>query len=262
MATTDLPLASPDDINPADETVAGSARQVVDASSATVSMSAVNAVNADTVSAAASAIATAKTGSLDATGCAVGLAQVDGNATISLSAAPIVSAKGDATFRQAYASAFISGGDVSISQGGAPLIIGREITIDTGAAAVARRKRRQGPPRVGRAAVRAPRRRGRGLPRAAGHEGRADTGSGAARRVRPRSRRPVPLGQTGLRVAPRVADLDAPRRLKLGLRCFGDQRDRREVAPILLACGRELAEHESGRVLGHLDLENDRREPR
>ena len=72
MATTDLPLASPDDINPADETVAGSARQVVDASSATVSMSAVNAVNAETVSAAASAIATAKTGSLDATGCAVG----------------------------------------------------------------------------------------------------------------------------------------------------------------------------------------------
>ena len=98
-------------------------------------MSAVNAVNADTVSAAASAIATAKTGSLDATGCAVGLAQVDGDANICLSAAPIVSAKGDATFRQAYASAFISGGDVSISQGGAPLIIGREITIDTGGAA-------------------------------------------------------------------------------------------------------------------------------
>ncbi len=131
MATTDLPLPVPEN-GPAEEDVARSSLETVDATSATVSMSAVGTVNAETLSTAASAIATAKTGPIDATGCAIGLAQVDGDAAVSLSVVPILSAKGGATFRQSYASAFVSGGDVSVSQGGAPLIIAREVNIDTG----------------------------------------------------------------------------------------------------------------------------------
>jgi len=133
MATTDLPIPGAED-TPAPELLARTARAAVDASSVTSSMCAIGTAQADTFSAALSAIATAKTGSLEATGSAVLLTQADGDVNISLSAAPIVSAKGNATFRQAYASAFISGGDVSISQGGAPFIIGREIAIESGGA--------------------------------------------------------------------------------------------------------------------------------
>jgi len=134
MATTDLPLPVPEN-DSAETVVARTSRETIDTSSAAVSMSAVGTVNTETLSAAASALGTVKAGSVDATGCAVGLAQVDGDVAVSLSAVPILSAKGGATFRQSYASAFISGGDVSISQGGAPLIVGREITVDTGGAA-------------------------------------------------------------------------------------------------------------------------------
>jgi hypothetical protein len=131
MATTDLPLPASED-TPAGEVITRASRDTIDATSANISLSAVGTANADSISAAASAIATANTSALETTACAVGLAQVDGDATVSLSAIPIMSAKGSVTFRQAYASAFISGSDVSISQGGAPLIIGREISIDTG----------------------------------------------------------------------------------------------------------------------------------
>jgi len=134
MATTDLPIPGAEEPS-AEEVVARTARGTVEGPSVTASMCAIGTANTEKLSAAACAIATAKTENLEATASAVLLTQADGDVNISLSASPIVYAKGNATFRQAYASAFVSGGDVSISQGGAPVIVGREITIDSGGGA-------------------------------------------------------------------------------------------------------------------------------
>lgn len=97
-------------------------------------LEAVATAEADTINVTASAIASARTQSLTTTGSAVGLAQVEGDAHISLSAVPLVVAKGDAEFRQAYASAFIASNEVSVTQGGAPLIMGRSVSVKTGGA--------------------------------------------------------------------------------------------------------------------------------
>lgn len=100
----------------------------------TASLSVVGSANAESISATGCAIATARASSLGATGSAVGLVQTDGDATVSLSAVPLIVARGDAEFRQAYASAFIAGGSVAVSQGGSPLIMGKQVTVDSGGA--------------------------------------------------------------------------------------------------------------------------------
>lgn len=82
-----------------------------------------------------SAIGTAQTDELSATGSAIGIASVAGDAAISMSAVPLLSAKGDATFRQSYASAFVAGETINVSQGGAPMMLAKHISIDHGAAA-------------------------------------------------------------------------------------------------------------------------------
>lgn len=80
-----------------------------------------------------SAIGTAHTTDLSATGTAIGIASVDGDASVTMSAVPLLSAKGNATFRQSYASAFLAGDTIDVSQGGAPVMIAKHITIDHGA---------------------------------------------------------------------------------------------------------------------------------
>ena len=81
-----------------------------------------------------SAIATAQVGSLEAVGSAVGFANVSGDATVTASATPIVYAKGNVSVRQSYTSAVLAGGDMEISQAGAPLIIGKRLSVSQGGA--------------------------------------------------------------------------------------------------------------------------------
>ncbi len=81
-----------------------------------------------------SAIATAQVGSLEAVGSAVGFANVSGDATVTASATPVVYAKGNVSVRQSYASAVLAGGDMEISQAGAPLIIGKRLNVSQGGA--------------------------------------------------------------------------------------------------------------------------------
>jgi hypothetical protein len=90
------------------------------------------ALEAQTLQANLSAIATAQTGSLEAVGSAVGFANVAGDASLTASATPIVYAKGNISVRQSYTSAVLAGGDMDISQAGAPLIIGKKLDIQQG----------------------------------------------------------------------------------------------------------------------------------
>jgi hypothetical protein len=83
-----------------------------------------------------SAIASAQVGSLEAVGSAVGFANVAGDATLTASAAPVVYAKGSVSVRQCYTSAVLAGGDMDISQAGAPLIIGKQLGVSQGGALV------------------------------------------------------------------------------------------------------------------------------
>jgi hypothetical protein len=94
------------------------------------------ALESETVQANLSAIATAQAGSLEAVGSAVGFANVTGDATLTASAAPIVYAKGNISVRQSYTSAVLAGGDMDISQAGAPLIIGKQLDVQQGGALV------------------------------------------------------------------------------------------------------------------------------
>jgi hypothetical protein len=121
---------------PTERTISLDAEENVDAGPMTASMSAIATANAQSISATGSAIATARTSSLTTTASAVGLAQVDGDSTVSLSAVPLMVTRGNAEFKQAYASAFIAGGDVSVSQGGAPLIAGKTVDIEMGGGGV------------------------------------------------------------------------------------------------------------------------------
>ena len=90
----------------------------------------------ETMQANLSAIATAQTGSLEAVGSAVGFANVSGDATLTASATPVVYAKGNVSIRQSYTSAVLAGGDMDISQAGAPLIIGKKLSVQQGGALV------------------------------------------------------------------------------------------------------------------------------
>jgi hypothetical protein len=94
------------------------------------------ALESESLQANLSAIATARADSLEAVGSAVGFANVSGDATITASAAPVVYAKGNISVRQSYTSAVLAGGDMDISQAGAPLIIGKQLNVDQGGALV------------------------------------------------------------------------------------------------------------------------------
>jgi hypothetical protein len=93
-------------------------------------------LEAETLQANLSAIATAQTGSLEAVGSAVGFANVSGDATLTASASPIVYSKGNISVRQSYTSAVLAGGDMDITQAGAPLIIGKQLNVQQGGALV------------------------------------------------------------------------------------------------------------------------------
>lgn len=94
---------------------------------------AARSVEASALEANLSAIARATTGELEAAGSALGFTKVNGDATITASAAPLVYAKGDVDLRQCYTSAVLAGGDMHISQSGAPMIVGKSVSIDRGA---------------------------------------------------------------------------------------------------------------------------------
>jgi hypothetical protein len=94
------------------------------------------ALESEMLQANLSAIATAQVGSLEAVGSAIGFANVTGDATVTASAAPIVYAKGNVSVRQCYTSAVLAGGDMEISQAGAPLIIGKQLDVQQGGALV------------------------------------------------------------------------------------------------------------------------------
>jgi len=98
--------------------------------------SAVTSADAMNMEANLSAIASAKAGSLVASGSAVGLVNVDGDAEARFSAVGIMSAKGSGTFNQSYASAFVAGEDVSVFQGGAPLVVARTVRFEQAASVV------------------------------------------------------------------------------------------------------------------------------
>ena len=85
----------------------------------------------DDVQANFSAIGSAIAGSLSATGSAIGVASVDGDATITASVTPAVLTRGDTTVQQSYVSAVIvgSGGNTKVHQAFAPLIVGKTMDL-------------------------------------------------------------------------------------------------------------------------------------
>jgi hypothetical protein len=89
-------------------------------------------VEAPVLRANLSAIASAETDELEATASAVGLVKVAGDANVSASWVPAIIAKQNISFQQGYASAVIAGNETHIKQGGAPIIIGRTMEIDSG----------------------------------------------------------------------------------------------------------------------------------
>ena len=93
----------------------------------TATFSAIASAEAEEIHASGTAIGSAHAGSLTATASAIGLANIEGDAQISVSAVPILRTTGGATFTQAYASAVIVGGDMEIHQAAAPVIIGKSL---------------------------------------------------------------------------------------------------------------------------------------
>jgi hypothetical protein len=88
-------------------------------------------VAGDEVQANLSVIGTVSAGTLSATGSVVGIAAVDGDATVTASMIPAVLTRGDMTVQQSYASAIIvgGGGDTKVHQAAAPLIVGRTMDL-------------------------------------------------------------------------------------------------------------------------------------
>ena len=93
-------------------------------------------LDAPSLQASLSAIGTVHTEQFEAVGSAVGFASVDGDATITASASPIVHAKGDIHVRQAYTSAVVAGGTVDMSQSLAPIIVGKKLSVNQGGGVV------------------------------------------------------------------------------------------------------------------------------
>ena len=121
---------------PEAEVLGAEAEDAVYVDSLTATFSAIASAEADEIRANGSAIGSATAGSLTATASAIGLANIDGDAHITVSAVPIVRTTGGATFSQAYASAVIVGGDMQIHQAASPVIIGKSLDASQVGAAV------------------------------------------------------------------------------------------------------------------------------
>jgi hypothetical protein len=93
-------------------------------------------VSGGAVQASLSAVGSAHADQFEAVGSAVGFVSAGGDATITASCAPVVHAKGDIHVRQAYTSAVIAGGDMEISQAFAPIIVGKQLSVEQGGAVV------------------------------------------------------------------------------------------------------------------------------
>lgn len=90
----------------------------------------------EAVQASLSAIGAAHAEEFEAVGSAVGFVSAGNDVTITASISPIVHAKGDIHVRQAYTSAVIAGGDMEISQAVAPIIVGKQLSIQQGGGVV------------------------------------------------------------------------------------------------------------------------------
>ncbi len=88
------------------------------------------------VQASLSAIGSAHAEDFEAVGSAVGFVSAGGDATITASYAPLVHAKGDIHVRQTYTSAVIAGSDMEISQAVAPIIVGKQLSVQQGGGVV------------------------------------------------------------------------------------------------------------------------------
>jgi len=108
----------------------------VEADIVQANLSAVGAVTAESAEANLSAVGVTKTDDLTVVGSAIALATVEGDAEVNTSMVPLLIAKGDARFHQAYASAFIAGGSVDVRQGGSPIIVGKELSVEQGGGVV------------------------------------------------------------------------------------------------------------------------------
>lgn len=96
----------------------------------------VGTVTADDVQANLSAVLMAKADWFESIGSAVAIASVEGDAEINTSAVPLLIAKGDIDFHQAYASAVVAGAAVNVHQGGSPFMLAKQLKIEQGAGAV------------------------------------------------------------------------------------------------------------------------------
>ncbi len=88
------------------------------------------------VQASLSAVGSAHAEEFEAVGSAVGFVSAGGDATITASFAPIVHAKGDIHVRQAYTSAVIAGSNMEITQAIAPIIVGKQLSVQQGGGVV------------------------------------------------------------------------------------------------------------------------------
>lgn len=108
----------------------------VEADIVQANLAAIGTATAEDLEANLSAVGYAKADSVTAIGSAIALANAEGDVDINTSAVPLVIAKGDAAFHQAYASAFIAGGTVDIRQAGAPIIVGKQLSVEQGGGVV------------------------------------------------------------------------------------------------------------------------------
>lgn len=120
----------------ADNEAKDTVSEAVDAAEMDVAPRVAKSVRAQAMKASMSAIASADTVDLETTASAVGIAQVSGDAHVSTSYVGIMHAKGSGTFQQGYASAVIFGGDTTVRQAAAPLIVGRSMNIEQGGGGV------------------------------------------------------------------------------------------------------------------------------
>ena len=108
----------------------------VDAENLQANLACMATVHAENLQANLSALVVAKTDFIASVGSANGIMLVSGDADVNTSAVPILSVKGDVDFHQAYASAVIAGGTVEVRQGGAPLMLAKELKVKYGGGAV------------------------------------------------------------------------------------------------------------------------------
>ncbi len=90
----------------------------------------------ESVQASLSAIGSVHAQEVEAVGSAVGFVSAGGDATITASYAPIVHSKGNIHVRQSYTSAVIAASDMEISQSLAPIIVGKQLSVQQGGGVV------------------------------------------------------------------------------------------------------------------------------